>query len=195
MRLEFDEQGYVCCILYGCSTGTCTEYTGTVPNQPEAYADIDDWANRAQTQAYKLGSDGNLVYDAARAASLLPGRSVRDTAELVVDLIDVERSIATNTNVTLTLYTADIAGLYGVSFTVGWQSNTSGIRACILLKPDDTYLSSSRIYAGGSGTIQQNISAYVYLDAGESIKGMVWQNSGSTLSLGLCLAQVVKFTM
>lgn len=70
MRLEFDEQGYVCCILYGCYTGTCSEYTGLVPTEPEAYEDIDDWANRAQTQAYKLDKNGNLIYDASRAASL-----------------------------------------------------------------------------------------------------------------------------
>lgn len=70
MRLKFDDKGYVCCILYGCFTDTCAEYTGTVPTQPEAYEDIDDWANRAKIQAYKLDSNGNLVYDAAKAASL-----------------------------------------------------------------------------------------------------------------------------
>lgn len=72
MRLEFDEQGYVRCVLYGCYTGHCSEYTGLVPTEPEAYEDIDDWADRAQTQAYKLDSNGNLIYDAARAATL-PG--------------------------------------------------------------------------------------------------------------------------
>lgn len=72
MRLEFDEQGYVCCILYGCSTGSCTEYAGLVPTEPEEYSDIDDWADRAKVQAYKLDTNGNLVYDAAKAATL-PG--------------------------------------------------------------------------------------------------------------------------
>lgn len=70
MRLEFDEQGYVCCILYGCESGSCVEYTGLVPTQPEEYVDIDDWANRAQTQAYYLDDQGNLAYDAERAAEL-----------------------------------------------------------------------------------------------------------------------------
>lgn len=70
MRLEFDNNGYVCCVLYGCSTGSCAEYTGLVPTEPETYTDIDDWANRAQTQAYKLNGLGNLVYDAERAAAL-----------------------------------------------------------------------------------------------------------------------------
>lgn len=74
MRLQFDSQGYVCCILYGCSTGSCVEYTGAVPNQPEEYADIDDWADRAKVQAYKLDTNGNLTYDAAKAATL-PGES------------------------------------------------------------------------------------------------------------------------
>lgn len=70
MRFEFDDEGYVCCILYGCTTGSCVEYTGLVPTQPEEYTDMDDWADRAQVQAYKLDASGNLVYDAERAASL-----------------------------------------------------------------------------------------------------------------------------
>lgn len=70
MHLKFDEQGYVCCILYGCHTDGCIEYAGIVPTQPEEYEDIDDWADRAQTQAYKLDGNGNLIYDAERAASL-----------------------------------------------------------------------------------------------------------------------------
>lgn len=70
MRLEFDEQGYVCCILYGCLSGSCVEYTGLVPTQPEQYKDIDDWADRAQTQAYKLDAEGNLTYDSGRAEEL-----------------------------------------------------------------------------------------------------------------------------
>lgn len=70
MRLEFDEQGYVCCILYGCQSGSCVEYTGLVPTQPEEYADMDDWADRAKTQAYYLNDKGNLTYDAERASAL-----------------------------------------------------------------------------------------------------------------------------
>lgn len=70
MRLEFDEQGYVRCVLYGCLTGSCVEYTGLVPTQPEAYADMDDWAERAKIEAYYLNDEGNLIYDANRAASL-----------------------------------------------------------------------------------------------------------------------------
>lgn len=70
MHFEFDGQGYVKTILYGCYTGQCIEYTGLVPNEPEQYADIDDWADRAKTQAYYLNSQGNLTYDAAKAESL-----------------------------------------------------------------------------------------------------------------------------
>lgn len=70
MRFEFDSNGYVSCILYGCTTGNCTEYTGLVPAEPEEYADMDDWADRAQVQAYYLDSKGNLAYDVERAESL-----------------------------------------------------------------------------------------------------------------------------
>lgn len=70
MRFEFDNDGYVCCILYGCYTGSCCEYSGLVPSEPEAYEDMDDWANRAQVQAYYLNDQGNLTYDAEKAASI-----------------------------------------------------------------------------------------------------------------------------
>lgn len=72
MRFEFDKKGYVCCILYGCTSGDCIEYTGLVPSEPEEYTGMDDWADRAQTQAYYLDNNGNLAYDAARAAALCP---------------------------------------------------------------------------------------------------------------------------
>lgn len=72
MRFEFDDRGYVSCILYGCTTGNCIEYDGLVPNEPEEYADMDDWADRAKTQAYYLDDKGNLAYDSARAESLCP---------------------------------------------------------------------------------------------------------------------------
>ena len=78
MRLEFDKNGYVCCILYGCMSGACVEYTGSVPTQPEEYKDIDDWANRAQTNAYYLDSAGNLAYDSSKAVS--PDDSFIDTS-------------------------------------------------------------------------------------------------------------------
>lgn len=70
MRFEFDNDGYVCCILYGCTTGSCAEYTGLVPSEPEEYADMDDWADRAKVQAYYLNDEGNLIYDSDRVANL-----------------------------------------------------------------------------------------------------------------------------
>lgn len=70
MRLKFDSAGYVCCVLYGCTTDGCAEYEGTVPTEPEAYTDIDDWADRAKVQAYYLNSSGNLTYDATVAATI-----------------------------------------------------------------------------------------------------------------------------
>lgn len=72
MRFEFDNNGYVSGIFCGCYSGHCIEYTGLVPSEPEEYADMDDWADRAQVQAYYLNEKGNLTYDANRAAELCP---------------------------------------------------------------------------------------------------------------------------
>ena len=89
MRFEFDINGYVSGIFCGCYSGHCTEYTGLVPNEPEAYEDMYDWADRAQVQAYYLDSNGNLAYDANRAASLCPEDEVvpiRYTAEKIKEM-------------------------------------------------------------------------------------------------------------
>ena len=67
MRLEFDANGYVCTVVFGCETGACSEYTGAVPEDYSSYA---DWADNARVQAYYLNSSGNLTYDANRAAQL-----------------------------------------------------------------------------------------------------------------------------
>lgn len=70
MHIELDKNRYVCCILYGCHTSNCIEYTGKVPTEPEEYADIDAWAENAQTRAYYVDDQGDLIYDAERAAEL-----------------------------------------------------------------------------------------------------------------------------
>lgn len=67
MHIVFDKDGYVCCLLYGCHSDGCVEYLGKVPTEPEEYADIDDWAERAQTSAYYRDEAGNLAYDASKA--------------------------------------------------------------------------------------------------------------------------------
>lgn len=67
MRIEVDANRYVCCVLYGCETGSCFEYTGAIPS---GYSSYDDWANKAKIQAYYLNSYGNLTYDANKAATI-----------------------------------------------------------------------------------------------------------------------------
>lgn len=70
MQFEFDSAGYVRIVMQGCSSGSCIGYTGLVPSEPEEYADLDDWLDRAQVQAYYLNAQGNLTYDAERAEPL-----------------------------------------------------------------------------------------------------------------------------
>lgn len=65
MRYELNN-GYICKVFFGCMSGSCTEYTGTVP---EGYETLEDWATNANIQAYKI-VDGNLVYDDAKNTEL-----------------------------------------------------------------------------------------------------------------------------
>lgn len=68
MRYELDANGYITNVFFGCASGTCGAYEGEVPN---GYADLEDWyeSNCNILNAWFI-SDGNLEYDAARAASL-----------------------------------------------------------------------------------------------------------------------------
>lgn len=66
MRYILDETGYIYEVNWGCETGECTAYTGTIP---EGYESLEGWYNNANIRAYKI-VDGNLVYDAQRDAEL-----------------------------------------------------------------------------------------------------------------------------
>lgn len=69
MRYILDDSGYiysVSCNPIECNNKGCTGYTGAVP---EGYDTIEQWATTANIRAYKI-VDGQLVYDANRAAEL-----------------------------------------------------------------------------------------------------------------------------
>ena len=67
MRYELDENGYICKVFFGCLSGTCTKYEGTVP---AGYTTLEEWVQNANIRAYKI-VDGNLTHDAERDAQLL----------------------------------------------------------------------------------------------------------------------------
>lgn len=64
MRYQLDNEGYLIEVNFGCTTGMCTEYTGTVP---EGYETIEEWYedNCECVRSWKI-VDGNLVYDASK---------------------------------------------------------------------------------------------------------------------------------
>ena len=66
MRYELDENNYILNVYFGCNSGTCTEYTGEVP---EGYETLALWAENANIRAYKL-VDGNLILDVVRNSEL-----------------------------------------------------------------------------------------------------------------------------
>ncbi len=66
MRYELDANGYVLAVYWGCHSGNCAEYTGTIPY---GYTDLNDWSENALINAYYL-VDGNLVLDTERLAEL-----------------------------------------------------------------------------------------------------------------------------
>ena len=67
MRYELDANGYVKIVVWGCQTGNCAEYTGTVP---EGYTDLTEWSEKAIINAYYINEQGNLTLDSNRIAEL-----------------------------------------------------------------------------------------------------------------------------
>lgn len=66
MRYKTDENNYIINVYFNCHDGACNEYTGTIP---EGYYTLEDWAESATIEAYKI-VNGNLVYDEHREAEL-----------------------------------------------------------------------------------------------------------------------------
>lgn len=66
MRYELNESGYVSKVFFGCHSGTCTLYEGTIP---EGYSSLVEWADNSNINAYYI-LDGNLTYDADKDAEI-----------------------------------------------------------------------------------------------------------------------------
>ncbi len=62
MRYELDSSGYISKVFFGCKSGKCTAYSGTVPS---GYKSLVEWSEKANIRAYKVVS-GNLTYYSAR---------------------------------------------------------------------------------------------------------------------------------
>lgn len=61
MRYELNDDGYISKVFFGCYSGSCVEYTGTIP---DGYESLEIWE---EAEEDKLGAwkivDGNLVFD------------------------------------------------------------------------------------------------------------------------------------
>ncbi len=101
MRYELDLNGYVLAVYWGCHSGNCAEYTGTVPS---GYTDLNDWSENALINAYYI-ENGNLVLDTERLKEL--------ETKIEQDTIDNEpvlrKDLYGTTNVLETQYKSETA--------------------------------------------------------------------------------------
>lgn len=67
MRYELDVNGYVISVFWGCHSGNCQEYTGTVPL---GYSNLIEWSENAYINAYYIDNEGNLILDTERELEL-----------------------------------------------------------------------------------------------------------------------------
>lgn len=66
MRYELDDEGYLLNVYFGCASGNCTGYEGSIP---EGYDGLEEWAENENIRAWKI-VNGNLVLDSVREAEL-----------------------------------------------------------------------------------------------------------------------------
>lgn len=107
MRYELDTNNYISNVFFGCNSGTCTEYTGTVP---EGYSSLVEWADKANIRAYKI-VDGNLTYDEARDTEL----QAEFAAEGIGDIRITSTNVAPNEPGTWTLIDQEFTPTYGTN--------------------------------------------------------------------------------
>lgn len=114
MRYILDDTGYiysVSCNPFECNNKGCTGYTGAIP---DGYDTLEQWATTANIRAYKV-IDGQLVYDAAKAAELEAEWS-KPCENIAAELIktatyeNAELTLNSGNNHTITFSGVEIAG-------------------------------------------------------------------------------------
>lgn len=182
------------------SEGDALNYTLTVTDSAGAavvqYAAVQPgWANFALAASRRGAAFGGIPHGTAEnpmleswypfyAYAAIYDRKNTEVigARMVAQRDQTSVSVPDSKDTLIELFTAEEAGLYIVSLTVGWASDADGARATSIYRMVDgarTFLASSRMIAGGSAALHQNAVALVNAQAGETIYGLMWQNGNN----------------
>lgn len=184
MRYELDDNGYINKVFFGCHSGTCALYEGTIP---EGYDSLVEWSEKANIRAYKI-VDGNLTYDADRDAELETEWNKPTGGIFSPKLYNVTESavsVASASAKTIASITLP-AGLYILHGYANIGANKTGTRKIQLSETKDTY-GNTRGQAVAVATSQNsstmlNMSAIRGISEETTFYLNVFQDSGSALS-------------
>ena len=116
--------------------------------------------------------------------------------ELMAEKQGASTAVANNTETYIVLYTAEKDGVYLANFSCKWDGNASGMRRLRLCRQkisgDYDVRALTSMYAGGSSTVHQEITALISLVKGQSVALAAWQNSGSTMNIQFSYYQVAR---
>ena len=99
-------------------------------------------------------------------------------------------SVASGTEKYVSLYTASTSGIFIGSITIGFPSNSNGIRSVAAARGSSVITEQyMNIPAVNGGQTYITIPAIVSLSSGQTLTARVWQNSGSSLTLGVARAR------
>lgn len=182
------------------SEGDTLNYTLIVTDSTGAsavkYATVPPgWANFALAASRRGAAFGGIPHGTAEKPMLESWYPLhmyeaiydRSNTEVIgAKMIKVVKSknitVPNSSDVTPELFTAEEAGLYIVSLSTGWAADADGVRATSIYRMVDgtrLLLASSRMVAGVSASLHQNVCALVYANAGETIYGLMWKNGGN----------------
>ena len=176
MRYEIDENNYILNVYFGCHSGTCTEYTGEIP---EGYETLAVWAENANVRAYKL-VEGNLVLDVIRNEELealyakeaeensyVSKKYVGDRLEYSTAVVTDELATETNGNDLIIIEDAgnyEIPKLKIISDKTSMVEVVSSNKNLLGINGIETTVNGVSIYINSDGTITLNGEATGYIE-------------------------------
>lgn len=119
------------------------------------------------------------------ATPTMPSGIAHLTVALDTELLDTEGGHSTTVN--NSRYTVQVPGLYLVSYSMSFQSNATGNRACrVALNGGNAFTQGGASFAGaacsGSNSWIGGGTTLIQLAAGDYVELQGWQNSGGLLA-------------
>lgn len=114
-------------------------------------------------------------------------QSIASTAlvPILLDLESIDTDSGHSTTTNTSRYTAQTSGWYDARGNITFAANTSGIRQGMFRINGSTYFGEAEVNATGTFETAVTLADYAYLNAGDYLEILGYQNSGGAINTGL----------